>query len=93
VNRTTVVVGFSIIAAGTALIGIGFSEKSTYENCLRWLEEHYMNTGISVALQCQSDQSPTFLSAGLLTKTIGIIVLLLGVKGLPLLPSFSPQRQ
>jgi hypothetical protein len=92
-NRITVIVGISIIVAGAVLIGNGFLERDIYENCLKWLEEHYMDTGTSVPLQCQSDQSPTFFLAGLLTKIVGIVILLLGLNGLPLLPSFNPQPQ
>jgi hypothetical protein len=93
VNRITVAVGIAIVAAGAILIGKGFFEKNTYENCLRWLEGHYMDSGTSVPMQCQSDQSQTFFLAGLLLKAIGSIVLLLGLKGLPLLPSLNSEPQ
>lgn len=93
-NRITVIVSVSIIVVGAALIGNGFLEKGIYENCLKWLNEHYnMDTGTSVPFQCQSDQSSTFFLAGLLTKLAGIIILLLGLKGLPLRPSFNPRPQ
>lgn len=90
-NRITAIVGVSIIALGAVLVGKGFFDRTAFENCLRWLDEHYkMDTGVSVPIQCQSDESPIFFLTGLLVKAVGIAILVLGMKGVPLLPSFNP---
>ncbi|MGI0014295.1 MAG: hypothetical protein ACREBU_12770 [Nitrososphaera sp.] len=83
-NNTSVRIGIYIIAAGAVLVGVGVLEKIAYENCLGRGES-------GVIPLCREDQSAPFFLVGLPIKSVGVIILIMGMRNLAILPSSKPQ--
>jgi hypothetical protein len=84
VKRTSVKVGIGIISAGAVLSGLGFLLKISYDNCMRI-------TNHGTAVLCEADQSANFFLTGLPIISIGIIILIFGIKNISLLSQSRPQ--
>jgi hypothetical protein len=86
VNKVTLTIGVSIIMAAVALATWGLLEKVAYEYCLEMIRAFERGES-NITPQCRADESGKFLFPAWPVGIVGIVVLIMGIKDLPLLSS------
>lgn len=89
-NKLLVKVGVVVIAIAAALFGWGLLEKIGYENCMEMIRAFERGESGIIPV-CPADHADRFFFAALPASIAGVVILVIGRKNSPLLPSSKPQ--
>jgi hypothetical protein len=89
-NKISIRLGLYIVIAGLILLGVNLLEKIPYDNCMGMISAFERGES-NVLPVCPPQPSGIGLYVGLPIQIVGIIILIAGVKDLPIIPSISRQ--
>lgn len=89
-NRTAIRVGLFFIIAGTVFFGLALFEKNQFDYCMGMIEAFERGENVPLPV-CPPQPSDIGFYVGFPIQIGGIIILIVGIKGLPVIPSISRQ--
>jgi len=90
VNRTAIRVGLCVIIAGTVLFGLALFEKNQFDYCMGMIKAFERGENVPLPV-CPPQPNDIGFYAGFPIQIVDIIILIGGIKGLPVIPVINRQ--